>query len=466
MVEVCGVAKGYSRDLGRSRRNGLSAILGEVRGGPSPTADLRDGEFWALHGIDLVLEPGASLGVLGRNGAGKSTLLRLVSGISRPTLGEIRRRGRVSSLLDVNAGFDPLLTGVENVEVAFTLMSGAPPSRAQVEEVIGFAGIGEAARHPVRTYSQGMRMRLGFSVAVHVDPDVLIIDEAISVGDTSFQLQCTEHLRSFRRAGGSLLFTTHSTLLFQLLASSGMHLVEGRVCCTGTPEEVAGHYLEEIRRHSAEGLNPGPGILDRERITRRARGEAAAVGEELPDDGEAAEDFTPLPGRPVTFERVSVARPDGSRARTGEDLVLTFDLRSSEAQSVELGFTFWTADLAICVAADLSDGSRDHRPGVATYRIGAERFSVSCEVAALPLRPGRYAVRAAVHESATGDILGMHGVEDTPTWFDVEGDGDGDGGDDAADDAGPTMTPLRTIRGATLGLEPAYADESGRSIGP
>ncbi|QXC60304.1 ATP-binding cassette domain-containing protein [Aquihabitans sp. G128] len=316
VVEVRGVAKRYARDLHRSRRNGLASILGEVRGGAPPSSDLRESEFWALHGIDLAIEPGAAFGLLGRNGAGKSTLLRLVSGISRPTLGEIRRRGSVASLLDVSAGFDPLLTGVENVDVAFALMSGAPPSRALVEQVIEFSGIGDAARHPVRTFSQGMRMRLGFSVAVHVDPDVLIIDEAISVGDANFQLQCTEHLRSFRRAGGTLLFTTHSTLLFQLLASTGMHLVEGRVCCTGKPEDVASHYLEEIRRHSKDGINPGPGILDRERITHRARGEAAAVGHELPDD-EPEEDFTPLPGRPVAFERVSVQQPDGSRARTG-----------------------------------------------------------------------------------------------------------------------------------------------------
>ncbi|QXC63622.1 hypothetical protein KSP35_18495 [Aquihabitans sp. G128] len=155
--------------------------------------------------------------------------------------------------------------------------------------------------------------------------------------------------------------------------------------------------------------------------------------------------------------------------------MLRFDLRSSEPQTLEIGFTFWTADLSICVAADLSDGARDHRPGVGTYRVGAERFSISCDVAELPLRPGRYAVRAAAHDSATGDILGLHGFEDTPTWFDVvdEAEGAGEAGDEAGSGAGPVAgsgagtrtSPLRTIRGATIELEAGYSDEAERSIG-
>jgi lipopolysaccharide transport system ATP-binding protein len=442
-IEVEHLGKRYARDLRRSQRYGMTAILGELRPRREVGRELRSSEFWALREVSFSVVEGEALGVIGRNGAGKSTLLRLIAGIIRPDEGRVVPHRRVSALLDPSSSFDPILTGRENLDVAYALMAGEAPDRRTAERIIEYAELGAVIDTPVRTFSKGMRLRLGFSVMVHADPAVLLIDEALAVGDTAFQLRCLEQLRTFCREGGSLIFVSHSLWLFQHLATRGIHLSGGRIAFEGRAHEVVDRYLDELRSGTWADAQGGPDPLDRELVLPAAtpKGPAAAdgEGEETPPVG-APQDRPPE--RPVSMDAVSVLAPDGTVVTSDGPAVMAFELRSRERfDSAELAITVWTADLALCLIGDLSvdvlggnrDGSFELPPGTTTVRYSVDRFS---------LAPGRYVVRAAVYELPTNDILCLHGFEDAPTWFEVAGDR---GVEVSAAGSGAGQRPLRSI---------------------
>jgi lipopolysaccharide transport system ATP-binding protein len=180
---------------------------------------------------------------VGRNGAGKSTLLGLVAGLARPDCGRIAVEGRVAALLELGSGFHPDLTGFENLRLNASLLG---LSRRRTEEVAGaiaeFADIGDFLREPLRTYSTGMLMRLAFAIAIHVDPDILIVDEVLAVGDQAFQQKCFERIRSFRSEGKTLLFVSHATQLVREICNRGLWLEHGKVRMDGAAAEVLEAY--------------------------------------------------------------------------------------------------------------------------------------------------------------------------------------------------------------------------------
>jgi ABC-type polysaccharide/polyol phosphate transport system ATPase subunit len=203
----------------------------------------REAKFYALRDISLRVEDGESLAVVGRNGAGKSTLLSLVAGLTDPVEGTIAVKGRVAALLELGAGFHPDLTGVENLWLNASLLG---LSRKRTEEVysgvLSFADIGDFIDEPVRTYSAGMNMRLAFSIAIHCDPDILIVDEVLAVGDHEFQEKCRERIRGFRANGKTLLFVSHSGPLVRELCTRAVWLEKGRVQLDGPVERVLEAY--------------------------------------------------------------------------------------------------------------------------------------------------------------------------------------------------------------------------------
>ena len=203
-------------------------------------------EFWALRGVSFRIAPGESVGIVGDNGAGKSTLLRLVCGLGRPTRGTARVDGRVAALLELGAGFHPQLTGRENLYVS-AIVSGL--RRAEVEarlrDIVDFAEVGPFLDQPLRTYSSGMQMRLAFAVAVHVDPAVLVVDEALAVGDTRFQARCVERIEGFHRLGRTLLVVSHDLALVRRICSRAIQLRHGRVVRDGPAGAVIDAYLRE-----------------------------------------------------------------------------------------------------------------------------------------------------------------------------------------------------------------------------
>ena len=205
---------------------------------------LRPSEFWALKNISFELKRGESLGVIGVNGCGKSTLFRVIAGIFPPDVGSVAMRGRLGALIALGAGFHPHLTGRENVYLNGTILG---ISRAEIqeklEEIVEFAEIGDFMEAPVSTYSSGMRVRLGFSVAIHMSPDILLIDEVLAVGDLNFQHKCMRHLRKLLGEERTVLFVSHNMANVRRICSRVIYIDNGRVFADGKPNDVIGEYL-------------------------------------------------------------------------------------------------------------------------------------------------------------------------------------------------------------------------------
>jgi lipopolysaccharide transport system ATP-binding protein len=205
-------------------------------------------EFWALREINLEVKPGEVLGIIGHNGAGKSTMLKLLSGILKPTSGAITVNGRLSALIEIGAGFHPDLTGRENVYLNGTIRG---MSRTQIarrfDQIVEFSGLEEFLDTPVKRYSSGMHARLGFAVAAHVDPDILIVDEVLSVGDYAFQNRCVERMRQVIQGGAAVVFVSHNLNAVATLCSRVILLDHGRIVEQGDPQDVIRSYLTENR---------------------------------------------------------------------------------------------------------------------------------------------------------------------------------------------------------------------------
>lgn len=237
-IRLAGVGKCYPA-LGRPVRRMWNLLLGRPAAG---------GGFWALRGIDLAVRRGEAIGVVGHNGAGKSTLLQIVAGTLAPSEGEVRVRGRVAALLELGAGFNPEFTGRENVFLT-AAMHGLNRSEidAKFGEIVDFSGVADFIDQPVKTYSSGMLVRLAFSVAAHVEPDVLIIDEALSVGDGEFARRSFDRIMRFRDAGKTLMFCSHSLYQVEALCDRAVWLDHGRLRMVGAPAEVTMAYDASLR---------------------------------------------------------------------------------------------------------------------------------------------------------------------------------------------------------------------------
>ncbi|MCU1693085.1 MAG: transporter related [Frankiales bacterium] len=203
-------------------------------------------EFWALRDVDVVIGEGETVGLIGPNGAGKSTLLKVLAGILRPTTGDVEVQGRIASLLELGAGFNGELTGRENLYLNGALLGMSKRELAALEDsIIGFSEQGERIDDPVKHYSSGEYVKLAFSIAVHVDPDVLLIDEVLAVGDEAFARKCLAKIAEFQQAGKTILFVTHSLDLVESLCTRGIVVDRGRVQYDGDPV-FAVHTLRKI----------------------------------------------------------------------------------------------------------------------------------------------------------------------------------------------------------------------------
>jgi lipopolysaccharide transport system ATP-binding protein len=203
--------------------------------------------FWALRDVSFSVAPGRMVGVIGPNGAGKSTLLRLIGGVGRPDEGQVTVQGRIGALLDLGAGFHPDLTGRENVFVNGVIAGLTRHEVAQrFDAIVDFAELGAFIDNPLRTYSTGMQMRLGFAVAVHIDPEILLIDEILAVGDLAFQLKCLDRIAQFKAEGCTIILVSHDTSSIQQLCDEVLWLRRGKLVAYGPADVVVSQYVEEM----------------------------------------------------------------------------------------------------------------------------------------------------------------------------------------------------------------------------
>jgi ABC-type polysaccharide/polyol phosphate transport system ATPase subunit len=214
-------------------------------------------EFWALRDVSFHVKTGTTLGLIGDNGAGKSTLLALVAGVLRPTSGQVATRGRVSTILELGTGFNPEFTGRENAMMSGTILGISPKEmEKRFSELAAFAEIGDFMEQPVKFYSSGMYVRLAFAVATTIDPDVLIIDEALSVGDVYFQKRCFDRIDSFRKAGKTILFCSHDLYYVRMICDEVIWLRDGRMHEVGEASRVVGAYENYLRERELPSVAP------------------------------------------------------------------------------------------------------------------------------------------------------------------------------------------------------------------
>ena len=247
IIEVCEVSKIY-RSYTRPSQRMLELL--------SPGRKQYFRETRALDGVSLSLMPGSRLGIVGENGSGKSTLLKVLCGVLTPSGGSVSVRGRISALLELGAGFNPQLSGRENIR-QFCMLHGMQHDEIveALPEIIQFSELQDAIEHPVKTYSSGMAVRLGFSCAVYVKPEILIVDEALSVGDAYFQNKCLHKIKSLLDGGTTFLYVTHSADGIRSLCDQGLWLDSGKVRLQGSSREVGAAYQAEVfRRMASAGL--------------------------------------------------------------------------------------------------------------------------------------------------------------------------------------------------------------------
>ena len=219
--------------------------IGRLKGGPRPGAEAEDGHFWALKDATFDVAAGEVVGIIGRNGAGKSTLLKLLTRITEPTSGEAEINGRVASLLEVGTGFHPELTGRENVFMNGTILGMKRREiEAKFDEIVAFSELEKFIDTPVKRYSSGMYVRLAFAVAAHLEPEILLIDEVLAVGDAEFQKKCLGKMGEVARAGRTVLFVSHNMPAVQNLCGRAVVIDHGRVALDDVPEKAIAHYIE------------------------------------------------------------------------------------------------------------------------------------------------------------------------------------------------------------------------------
>lgn len=250
-----------------------------------------DRGFWAIRDVSLHVEQGATFGLIGHNGCGKSTLLRLMAGIHQPTYGSVVTRGRVSALLELGSGFHPELTGRENIYLNGAMLGiSRRDMQSNVSDIVEFAGLQDFIDQPVKVYSSGMYVRLGFAVAVHVEPEILLVDEVMAVGDEEFQRRCLEHMYRLRRDGATIVFVSHSLGLVEMMCENVAWLDHGRLMEVGAAAKVCESYLEQVNEAEAERRSEDLVAHDEVRTVeltgeRRGSGEIRIFHIDLLDEG-------------------------------------------------------------------------------------------------------------------------------------------------------------------------------------
>jgi lipopolysaccharide transport system ATP-binding protein len=387
VIQVSDLVKLYRRTTAGDQFRTLKSALVER----SLTRHLkREEAIVALEGIDFTVGPGEAFGVVGGNGSGKSTLLKLVAGMLQPSSGKITVAGRVAAMIELGAGFHPEISGRENVFINGAVLGlSRKEIQRRYKDIVEFSGLGDFMEEPVKNYSSGMYVRLGFAVAIHTDPDVLLVDEVLAVGDEAFAHRCLRRIEEFLATGKTLLFVSHSLDLVEGICDRVLWLEGGRQRRVGEPRRVIDAYRQEVAEK--EGEEHRAAKERREEREERAT-ESAAVAPEV--SGASPESVLRWGSGEAEISGIRLLGPDGAERyhlASGEDAVFELTVRSARplddfvfgiALSTPRGHEVWgtNTDLEGYVPGTLS---------------GESRVRIVCP--ALRLAPGEYRVDVAVH---------------------------------------------------------------------
>ncbi|HEY0412270.1 MAG TPA: ABC transporter ATP-binding protein [Allosphingosinicella sp.] len=372
LLTVSNLSKRYCGHFARSLRYAVADSVREIAGRPARSGALRPGEFWALQDVSFSLAAGESLAVVGANGAGKSTLLKILHGLLKPEAGEVRLACSLGALIELGTGLNPLLTGRENVRLAAAMNDlDAAGARRLLDEVVDFAGLGEAMEAPFQTYSSGMKARLAFSLVALMRPGVLLVDEVLAVGDLAFQRKCVGLMQAYLREGGSLVFVSHNGHQVQSVCERAILLEGGRIAFAGSAVETLHHMY---------GAGAAPETLRRE------------------ESG------------PVVIEDLFARGDAGADPHTGEAVELVLRYRAQAPLEAIWAVTIWSPDGWVCIAMVANEIPR---------RLAAGRGELVCRIPRLPLVGGRYRLTAGLVDPATLHPLALLGGDDGGATLEV-----------------------------------------------
>jgi lipopolysaccharide transport system ATP-binding protein len=354
--------------------NDLKIWWAKTRGKPNPLLKVgqtdhgnRDGEvLWALKDVSFQVEQGEVLGIIGRNGAGKSTLLKILSRVTAPTSGMVKVKGRIASLLEVGTGFHPELTGRENIYLNGAILGMTRDEvRRKFDEIVDFSGVEKFIDTPVKRYSSGMYVRLAFAVAAHLDPEILVVDEVLAVGDAEFQKKCLGKMGDVAKEGRTVLFVSHNMGAIENLCSRTLLVQQGKLVMNAETRTVIDHYLATILDSAIDNVSLS------HRIDRKGTGE-------------------------IKLTSFHIENRQGSKVSaitTGDDLIMAFGYETKKGislRNVDIGFSIHsiTNNQILCVLYSSYVGHIfDEVPRSGVFQ---------CQVAKFPLAPGRYRVGARV----------------------------------------------------------------------
>ena len=395
-IELVNVSKVYRRYSGRHFSTLKSALLQR-----SILRDLRPSEtFPALSGVTFTVPKGSTYGVIGRNGSGKSTALKLVAGITKPTSGQVHVDGRISALIELGAGFHPEISGRENVFINGIMLGLTKREiHERFDEIVDFAELREFIDAPVKTYSSGMYMRLGFAVAIHVNPDVLLVDEVLAVGDEGFTHKCLDKFAEFRRRGKTILLVTHSLNLVERFCDEALWLDEGHAMTHGDPKRVVGAYLTKV----SEGEEVLLASTSAKAVEEATRASASEDGGDAPPAEHPVDPtsnmFEATEGRwgsrEVEIVDVLLLDASGQPAHvfhSGDAMAVRLKVRASKpTDDFVFGIGLFNAEGVCCYGTNtlLEDMSPQHL---------ADEAEVTFAIDALDLVEGTYKVDVAVHK--------------------------------------------------------------------
>ena len=392
-IEVVNVSKVYRK---YARKKQFATLKSAILDG-SLLGDLKPEEtFQALRGVTLHVPKGCTFGVIGRNGSGKSTLLKCVAGITRPTEGDVRVNGRISALIELGAGFHPEISGRENIFINGIMLGLTKGEiKRRFDEIVEFAEMQDFIDAPVKTYSSGMYMRLGFAVAINVDPDVLLVDEVLAVGDEAFTHKCLDKFAEFRRRGRTILLVTHSLDLVTRFCDQALWLDSGVVKAEGDPKRVIDAYLMDVARAEnqelAGGANPKSQIPNPESQTDPES--------RIPNpDVEATDMFKAAEGRwgsrEVEITAVEMIGASGQPAhlfKSGERVDIRLHVRANQrVNDFAFGVGIFNVDGICCY------GTNTHIEGASPSEFAGEGM-VILTIDSLDLVDGTYKLDVAVH---------------------------------------------------------------------
>jgi ABC-type polysaccharide/polyol phosphate transport system ATPase subunit len=398
-IEVTHASKIYRRYNRRRQFATLkSALLSR-----SLVRDLEPDEtFSAVKDVTFTLPAGRTLGVIGRNGSGKSTMLKLVAGITKPTTGTVTVQGRVSALIELGAGFHPEISGRENVFINGIMLGLTKKEVARrFDEIVEFAELQEFIDAPVKTYSSGMYMRLGFAVAINVDPDVLLVDEVLAVGDEGFTHKCLDKFAEFKRRGKTILLVTHSLGLVERFCDDALWMDAGSMKALGDPKRVVGAYVTDVEESEEDELAAGDAKAQESATAVTPDEPAAAVLPDNPIESATgpADMFRATEGRwgsrEIEIVDVSLTGKDGERAHvfhSGERLDVRLKLRAPVAiEDFVVGIGIFNAEGVCCY------GTNTDIEELKAKRIFGDAEAVF-SIESLDLVEGTYKLDVAIHK--------------------------------------------------------------------